>query len=1095
MPSSAASNESQQAFPLKVVAMKNRLQIAIAVLAVAAGGLLWAGSVPALTTSTNPGSTAGAAPTAASPASTVVGTDLSKATDCLDLPISSALIDPASCWDTGPASMLVAGTSPGDSTKGAVAVISGQTEQLAAEPGSGTLKVLTVQGESACLQGTGGDKYSLDLEPARLTSLGATACPSQASQEQTTATDAQLTSDTVEQSSSQVSSTVPPPVTPSYYEYYAYVGECTAGTTTSCPLYSQGQATVAPSGPGIVVLDFGAPCSTLTSPVAYGTQLFEGSACTPDSSLQQLMQEWIDGYESVNGAGTPTITLAAGTSNSENGIDPGAGLPASLQLSASGWYQLVTAPYTHPGAAPIVTWGASDVEEASSGWWDSSESVSWVQDYSGATGFSGGADCSLSSPGFLADYGDDIVGGSGSDDGWSAANVYAVSQGIAAACALPEVYYDSMASEWSALSQAYASASGSPGIVFTGVMVEAVAGTLSASSAWSVMEGDTGQSPGIPALTQIAPYGDFQVQGDGPQVTGISPSSGPAGGGTEVTVSGANLGGAEQVYFGQVPALSFSVNSATSLTATAPAGAVGAVNLEVETASGSSSAVSADQFFYSGPPCTSVAVDASPSTVDSGANVVVSVSAACPAGSTAKYSYFTKAGSSGSWTLKAAWIGSNWTWSTAGLAPGAYQLLAWASDGPYTVPQVQEAVAVTVVASVATVAACSQLALSAPSPAAAGTSISVSAVATCPSGSTPKYSYFTRAGTSGGWTLRAAWVGPSWSWSTLGLAPGTYQVLAWASDGPYTLPQLQQAATVSLTGAPACTGVNLSLPASGEIGSKLTAAASGQCPAGSQPKYSFFTRTGTAGTWKLRAAWVGSSWSWSTVGLPAGASQVLVWVSDGPYTVPQAETDSTVTLSKLASCSSVSVAATPADPGSGHSVTVSAKAVCLAGAAPKYSYFLGRSASGPWILKDAWVGSSWTLATTSLSAGTYYVLAWASSGPFTVPQVEATTSFRLGGVGACTAVSTSAGPSPVAAGSSVSVHASATCPAGASPEYSYFTSDSATGPWTLRDGWTGGSWSWSTAGLAPGTYHVLVWASDGPYTVPQVEAVATFTVG
>jgi hypothetical protein len=245
----------------------------------------------------------------------------------------------------------------------------------------------------------------------------------------------------------------------------------------------------------------------------------------------------------------------------------------------------------------------------------------------------------------------------------------------------------------------------------------------------------------------------------------------------------------------------------------------------------------------------------------------------------------------------------------------------------------------------------------------------------------------------------------------------------------------------------------------------------------------------------LRAAWVGSSWSWSTVGLPAGVNQVLVWVSDGPYTVPQAETDATVTLSKLASCSSVSVAATPVDPGSGQSVTVSAKAVCPAGAAPKYSYFLGPSATGPWVLKDAWVGSSWTLATTGISTGTHYLLAWASDGPFTTPQVEATTSFRLGGVGACTAVSISAGPSPVAAGASVSVRASATCPAGASPEYSYFTSDSADGPWTLRDAWTGASWSWSTAGLAPGTYSVLVWASDGPYTVPQVEATATFTVG
>jgi hypothetical protein len=46
-----------------------------------------------------------------------------------------------------------------------------------------------------------------------------------------------------------------------------------------------------------------------------------------------------------------------------------------------------------------------------------------------------------------------------------------------------------------------------------------------------------------------------------------------------------------------------------------------------------------------------------------------------------------------SWTLQAAWIGDTWTWNTVGFTPGSYEVLIWASDGPYTVPQVQTQVA------------------------------------------------------------------------------------------------------------------------------------------------------------------------------------------------------------------------------------------------------------------------------------------------------------------------------------------------------------------------------------------------------------------
>jgi alpha-tubulin suppressor-like RCC1 family protein len=82
-----------------------------------------------------------------------------------------------------------------------------------------------------------------------------------------------------------------------------------------------------------------------------------------------------------------------------------------------------------------------------------------------------------------------------------------------------------------------------------------------------------------------------------PTVTGISPTQGPAGGGTEVKITGTNLAEASQVRFGTVAAGKFTVLSATSATAVSPAGA-GTVDIRVTAPGGTSEAVAADHFTY-----------------------------------------------------------------------------------------------------------------------------------------------------------------------------------------------------------------------------------------------------------------------------------------------------------------------------------------------------------------------------------------------------------------------------------------------------------------------------------------------------------------
>ena len=89
-----------------------------------------------------------------------------------------------------------------------------------------------------------------------------------------------------------------------------------------------------------------------------------------------------------------------------------------------------------------------------------------------------------------------------------------------------------------------------------------------------------------------------------PAVASVSPKLGSHAGGTTVTITGANLSGASAVKFGANAAASFTVNSATSVTAVAPAG-TGTVDVTVTTEAGTSPAVAADRFSYQNAPSVS----------------------------------------------------------------------------------------------------------------------------------------------------------------------------------------------------------------------------------------------------------------------------------------------------------------------------------------------------------------------------------------------------------------------------------------------------------------------------------------------------------
>ena len=125
-----------------------------------------------------------------------------------------------------------------------------------------------------------------------------------------------------------------------------------------------------------------------------------------------------------------------------------------------------------------------------------------------------------------------------------------------------------------------------------------------------------------PAGTSTDSAADHYGYTAGPAVTALSPARGPVAGGTSVTITGANLTGATAVTFGATLATGVTVVSATQITATAPPGAVGAVDVTVTTPNGTSPTSAADAFTYVAAPAVSALSPASGPT-SGGTSVVI----------------------------------------------------------------------------------------------------------------------------------------------------------------------------------------------------------------------------------------------------------------------------------------------------------------------------------------------------------------------------------------------------------------------------------------------------------------------------------------
>ncbi len=98
----------------------------------------------------------------------------------------------------------------------------------------------------------------------------------------------------------------------------------------------------------------------------------------------------------------------------------------------------------------------------------------------------------------------------------------------------------------------------------------------------------------IPALAGVT----FAYDLGTPALTKVGPARGGVAGGTVVHLTGTSLTEVASVRFGAAPASSFAVVSSTSITAVAPAGTAGTVDVTVTSPAGTSPVTSADHFTY-----------------------------------------------------------------------------------------------------------------------------------------------------------------------------------------------------------------------------------------------------------------------------------------------------------------------------------------------------------------------------------------------------------------------------------------------------------------------------------------------------------------
>ena len=375
------------------------------------------------------------------------------------------------------------------------------------------------------------------------------------------------------------------------------------------------------------------------------------------------------------------------------------------------------------------------------------------------------------------------------------------------------------------------------------------------------------------------------------------------------------------------------------------------------------------------------------------------------------------------------------------------------------------------------------------SPQVSGTSVTFTATSTnCPN---PLYQFWILP-PGGSWQVAKAYSSANtFTWNTLGLAPGNYLYTAWARDASSSGTQCGSlgctdaffpAQTFNLT-LQSCTSVSdTPSPGSPQLtGTSITfTAASTGCP---NPRYQFWILP-PGGSWQIVKPYSSANtFTWNTSGLAAGNYLYTAWARDAASTAPYDAYFAAQTFNLTRQgCTSVNDSPAPGSPQlSGTSITFTASSTGCPN--PLYQFWL-LPPGGSWQIARAYAsGNTLIWDTTGLAPGNYLYTAWvrdaSSNAPYDayfVAQTFALTSQP------CTSVNDSPAPAPPQpSGTSVTFTASSTgCP---HPLYQFWIKTPG-GSWqVVRAYSSSNTLIWDTTGLAPGSYLYTAWVRDASSNV------------
>jgi hypothetical protein len=147
----------------------------------------------------------------------------------------------------------------------------------------------------------------------------------------------------------------------------------------------------------------------------------------------------------------------------------------------------------------------------------------------------------------------------------------------------------------------------------TSVTFSGTAATITGNTATQIIVNTPSKAAGLVDVKVTTAYGSdtrtnaYTYVTPAPTISAVSPATGLITGGTSVTITGTDFTAVSSVKFGTVSAATYNVDSPTQITATAPAGAAGPVDVVVTTATGTATRTNAFTYVTPAPTISSVA--------------------------------------------------------------------------------------------------------------------------------------------------------------------------------------------------------------------------------------------------------------------------------------------------------------------------------------------------------------------------------------------------------------------------------------------------------------------------------------------------------